>query len=216
MFYEIEDKSLSRTILKTRRKILEASFRLFCTNGILKTTMVDIAGEVEVTRRTLYNHYNTKEEIALLLHRLMIEDMLSGCELRLEPHEVTKAGIMHCLSVLYHTITGDRDRMTFLVLFDQYAGENPELFDLDDLFVEYLLENTPITKYLGIIRDDGCFIDETVTPELLARVFFESLIAYIERIDFRDSSYEQEGFRRESGFPVLSEFLLSSLREGCR
>ena len=93
MFYNIEDKELSRTILRTRRKILEVSYRLFCTDGIFKTTMVDIAREVDVTRRTLYNHFGTKEEIALLLHQLLLNDILDNCNYKLKPEEITKSGI---------------------------------------------------------------------------------------------------------------------------
>jgi len=77
MFYRIEDKRLTKTVLRTRWKILENSFRLFSTEGIFKTTMVDISQETGITRRTLYNHYNSKEEIAFVLHKLLWDDLLS-------------------------------------------------------------------------------------------------------------------------------------------
>lgn len=215
MFYDIEDRNLSRTILKTRRKILGTSYRLFSTNGILRTTMVQIAGEVKITRRTLYNHFGTREEIAQLLHRLMIEDILSDCDTMYNPGIVSKDRIYKCLAELFNAITSDRAKLNFLVYFDQYAGESPGLFDDETLFADYLMAHTPLIKYLTVLKERGCLVDSGASPELLARVLFEGMIAYMERFNFRENSYSEEGFTFDRGFTILSQLLLSSIKEEC-
>lgn len=49
--------------LRTRNKIIEVARELFATNNFLKTTMNTIAEKAEMSRRTLYMHFQSKEEI---------------------------------------------------------------------------------------------------------------------------------------------------------
>ncbi|MBN2655618.1 MAG: TetR family transcriptional regulator [Spirochaetales bacterium] len=211
MFYHIEDKALSRTILKTRRRILETSFGLFARNGIFKTTMVDIADAVGLTRRTLYNHYDTKEDLAVLLHKLLLGDVLDNCNYKLEPEEMDREGIKHCLVSLYDYISKDQDRLSFTVYFDQYARERNDLIGEENLFVNYLLANTQIIDYFSHLKKRGVFRDETVSPELMAKICFESLIAYMERISFRSEAHKEQGIVRYHDFVLLIDKLLRGI-----
>ncbi|MBE6333323.1 MAG: TetR/AcrR family transcriptional regulator [Bacteroidales bacterium] len=52
----------SKTV-RTRNKIIEVARELFATNNFLKTTMNTIAEKAEMSRRTLYMHFQSKEEI---------------------------------------------------------------------------------------------------------------------------------------------------------
>ncbi len=52
----------SKTI-RTRNKIIEVAKELFATNNFLKTTMNTIAERAEMSRRTLYMHFQSKDEI---------------------------------------------------------------------------------------------------------------------------------------------------------
>lgn len=213
MFYQIEDERLSRTILKTRHRILEASFRLFAEEGIFKTTMVDIAVKVGLTRRTLYNHFGTKEEIAILLHRLLLEDVIQNCNYELTPEEMTSIGMRHCLLSLYKYLTEDQDRLAFTVYFDQYAREKNDLIGEQNCFVNYLQNNTRIIHYLVVLKDKNLFVNDTVSPELMAKVCFESLIAYMEKVNFREEAYREQGFPTNFGdFELLVDRFLRGIK----
>jgi AcrR family transcriptional regulator len=207
MFYEIEDESLTRTILKTRRKILENSFRLFSTDGIFKTTMVEISNETGITRRTLYNHYSTKEEIALILHNLLWDDLLSRTGQ--EQGEKTLGFLKDSLHNLYRELKDGNGKLQFIVRFDQFAQENHENFKEEDHIVNYLMNNSPLLEYLREFKRRGYFRDDSISPELLAKVCFESFIAYIERISFRESTYIEEGSYFDSDFELFISTLLS-------
>jgi len=214
MFYQIEDKTLSRTILKTRRRILDTSFRLFARDGIALTTMVDIAQAVGLTRRTLYNHYDTKEEIALLLHHYLLDHVLENCSHSMNPEEMNRDGIRRCLETLYTSLTEDRDRLTFIVYFDQYFRERNDLLEEENRFVNYLIKHTGIKKALASMRDRGDFHDPAMKPELVTKVCFESLIAYMERICFREEAYREHGFVRSHDFMLLVDRLLAGIEGG--
>lgn len=206
-FYQIEDKSLTRTILKTRRKILDNAYRLFSTEGIFNTTMVDISNETGITRRTLYNHYITKEEIALTLHKLLIDEMLLGTGR--EGDEKTLNFLKNSLYSIFEELIHSNGKSHFLVHFDQYARENRELFDESSYFVPYLMKHSPLLEYLIFFKKRGHFLDDSIIPEMMCRVCFESFIAFLERINYQESSNED----KESDFDLYINTMLKFISE---
>lgn len=59
----------------TGQIIREAALELFCSQGIERTDMAQIAERAEVSRRTLYLHYKDKEELAARLYVENLERM---------------------------------------------------------------------------------------------------------------------------------------------
>jgi len=52
-----------RKTLRTRQEILDAARELFDKNPYDDVTMDDIAEQADLSRATLYNHFNSKEDI---------------------------------------------------------------------------------------------------------------------------------------------------------
>jgi len=61
------------TLHKKRVRILQVAYNLFLKQGIDGTTMLQIAQNAEITRRTLYNYYENKDLIAEDLQLLTLE-----------------------------------------------------------------------------------------------------------------------------------------------
>ena len=57
----------------TRNEIYEAAVFLFGKQGLTKTTMAQIAEKAEVSRRTVYRHFPSKDDIAFELPRQWLE-----------------------------------------------------------------------------------------------------------------------------------------------
>lgn len=51
------------TLLITKEKIISVAQKLFIETSFYRTTMKDIARAAKVSRRTLYTHFNSKEDI---------------------------------------------------------------------------------------------------------------------------------------------------------
>jgi AcrR family transcriptional regulator len=64
----------------TRAAILDAADRLLATRGFKKLTMDEIAGEAEVSRRTIYMYFPSKEEVRLC----SIDRIVEGIRRRLQ------------------------------------------------------------------------------------------------------------------------------------
>lgn len=56
-----------RTIAFNRRNILDAADKLFCKNGVDKTTMEQIATEAGYSKPTLYSYFKDKDEVYFAL-----------------------------------------------------------------------------------------------------------------------------------------------------
>jgi AcrR family transcriptional regulator len=52
-----------RSAEQTRGRILEAAYKLFRRQGYNRVTMDDIAEAAELTKRTLYHHFNSKDQL---------------------------------------------------------------------------------------------------------------------------------------------------------
>jgi AcrR family transcriptional regulator len=56
-------EKMSRTTERSREKILEAGFRLFFREGYARVSMEMIAAQAGMTKRTLYNHFDSKDQL---------------------------------------------------------------------------------------------------------------------------------------------------------
>jgi AcrR family transcriptional regulator len=62
---------MKRNPVATRARILEAAYALFYRKGFQRTSLDDIARKADVTKRTLYYHVSSKDELAgaMLAHQ---------------------------------------------------------------------------------------------------------------------------------------------------
>jgi AcrR family transcriptional regulator len=71
-------KKQSKTLLKHRLEILEAAHSIFLELGIGKTTIREIAHKVKMTKRTIFNYFETKDILAEELQIHLIRKMSSS------------------------------------------------------------------------------------------------------------------------------------------
>ena len=54
---------MPRSADQTRNRILEGAYKLFRRKGYSRVTMDDIAAKASLTKRTLYHHFSSKDEL---------------------------------------------------------------------------------------------------------------------------------------------------------
>jgi AcrR family transcriptional regulator len=54
---------MPRSAQPTRKRILEGAYKLFRRQGYSRVTMDDIAAEARLTKRTLYHHFTSKDQL---------------------------------------------------------------------------------------------------------------------------------------------------------
>ena len=54
---------MRRSRLQTRQRILDAAYGLFWRQGFLRVSMDDIAARANITKRALYQHFVSKDDL---------------------------------------------------------------------------------------------------------------------------------------------------------
>jgi len=109
----------SRTNQKQRKHILKTSMQLMQAQGINGTTMVEIAKAADITRRTVYNYYDTKEEIAADIQIIALEELSWLKVQRADKSSVTQKGLEDYAEYL---LKEKKDFLTFSAIYDFYMA----------------------------------------------------------------------------------------------
>jgi AcrR family transcriptional regulator len=81
---------------KTRCALIESAFALFKCKGFEATTIDEIADAVDISPRTFFRYFGSKEEVALSLVDQQIAEMMRQLESR-PPHEPVLVALRHAV-----------------------------------------------------------------------------------------------------------------------
>ena len=170
---ELLGYSDSRTNTRKRIQILSAARSLFFEECVDQTTMYLIAERAGVTRRTVYNYYDSKEKIAVDLQILAMEEM--GF------HDLWTDSCLNIGEEKLFTFARDLlvthiDQMNFISCFDFFFSEGYP----DSRYIEYLTRKAGERKVaLGIPDSDPIEEHPVYGP---ANFTLHLLTAYIQRL----------------------------------
>ena len=77
---EVVRRRKEREKQQRAQSILDAATKVFLAKGYTKTTMDDIALAAEITKPTIYQYFDTKEQLYFTLMDPFIEELASGTE----------------------------------------------------------------------------------------------------------------------------------------
>jgi AcrR family transcriptional regulator len=79
---------MRRSRLQTRRRILDAAYGLFWRQGFLRVSMDDIAARANITKRALYQHFVSKDDLIKSALAHTSEFALSRLHQFKRPHDI--------------------------------------------------------------------------------------------------------------------------------
>lgn len=161
----------SRTNTKKRKQILKSAQGLFLRNGIDGTSMMMIAYASDVTRRTVYNYYDSKDDIAVDLQILNMEKMDWFGKFIYDMEYITTEALMELSEEI---LLKHRTSLRFIRCFDNYFTQgNPSTAYKNFLHKRY----TKTAEEMNLI--------ETKEQSRLRAVFNSILISYLQRMMYR-------------------------------
>ncbi len=139
-----------------RSAIIEAAERLFLSQGFETTTMEQIANEAEYSKGTLYNYYNSKEELYIAIGSKAYNLIIDYTK---EFTEKEVPGIKQLMAVGYAFYDFTKKYPNYASLFHNIAINLPDMAskpkkELSDIEKEYLnLSNTYRDIFVEILND---------------------------------------------------------------
>ena len=201
----------SRTKRRNRERILEAARKLFLEQGIYGTTMIDIAAEAGVERRTLYNYYENMEILAMELQvqYLMalqdawvdVDDSQSGFE---QARALLTSYCDYCIT--------NPDLVNYTVQFDHYFRQSYENEDYERFVKEYISGSNVFTLALKKGVADGSIFVDPHSIDKVSVTIVQSVMGLAQRIIFREPIYQMEyGYGKED-IRYMVDILLFGLK----
>jgi AcrR family transcriptional regulator len=99
-----------RKKLRTRAELTDAAFRLFSDRGFDETTIEDIVGEVEVSPRTFFRYFDSKEDVVIGFFDDMGRQLRSALAAR-PPEEPPYTAVREAVRSLVDVYLDQRDRV---------------------------------------------------------------------------------------------------------
>ena len=150
---------------KTKRKIFEASMKLFAEKGYDATSIEEITSTVGVAKGTLYYHFSSKEEIFNFLVEEGVKLLKNSIEIKTQKLEKTMDKLKAIVLIEIKIMAKYEDFMT--ILLSQIWGNEPRNIACKKYVLEYI-------KIVEKIVDEGIKKGEVIQgdAELIATEIF--------------------------------------------
>ena len=176
---------MDRRILKTRKTIMDAFFRLIVKHDYSKITVKDIIDEANVGRSTFYDHFETKDDVLITYSKELFEHIFNP-EMNIEAHCFIDSSTLDkkITHILYHLLENkevikgifrSEGSTIFISYFRKYINKFASFFKEEIKGVPYeFIENHIFGSFIEMVRywvNNG-FIE---SPEELADYYFKLL-----------------------------------------
>lgn len=116
----------SRFKTKQRNYILNTAYRLFVEKGIENVTMQEIALVCDIERRSLYNYYNDKDQLAFDIAKCFFSAIEEISAIKDRTFENKFEEIKALVYAFYEFAIHDPDAIKFSLHYDHYFGHREE------------------------------------------------------------------------------------------
>lgn len=167
---------------RRRSALIAAARELFLEHGVDHVTIDDIADRCDVTRRTVYRYFATRDEVALAVE----VDVLRRWAAWLHRHSATWHGTgIDRLRAAFADVERRVDAVADEVRFTRVFDARPAVDDTSELGGQFRAVirdlHTPIVEILYAGRADGS-LTLTVSPELTASTLTNAYLGLAQRV----------------------------------
>lgn len=197
---------LATPTVSTRQRLLDAAATLFLTQGYSKVTMADIATELGISKKTIYQEFSSKEELLLAALDAFFAEIQAQLDAVLtDPTLAFPERLRRVLATVGRRVGGIQGR----ALQDLRRTAPRGWRHLETLRRQVIL--TQLTRLLDTGRAAGM-----VRPDLQPEVLVLMLLALIERVASPDTLAEAPVPTAEVFHTVSTVFFEGVLTDAAR
>jgi AcrR family transcriptional regulator len=183
----------SKTREKQRENILSAAEYCFTRQGIALTTISDITKKAGIYRRTIYNYFTSKEEIASEIYHRYSEQELS---FYLSPEDTGFQYLENVLTDWMSRMAEFRPYILFAIQFEYHFHNTGNERKILESGINFKIVNL-LRNILSKGMKDGSLILPDGDFEMIVHSLLHTLMGYLLRVIHRE-----EVFKMESGFTM--------------
>ncbi|GAB2750670.1 TetR family transcriptional regulator [Streptomyces bullii] len=154
---------------RTRDTLLRAALELFTTRGYEETTVDDIAAAADVSQRTFFRYFASKEEVAFFVPRLAESHIVAAVRAR-PPGEAPLEALRRAVLESWDTINEAVER---IVPIDLHMRVYRVIESTPALLAAHLRRSAELEEQLaGIVAErEGLDVDADPRPRILVACF---------------------------------------------
>ena len=157
-----EKNRVQKRAKRTRKKLKDAALDVFSEQSIDATTVEDITEKADVGKGTLYQHFEDKEEIVVMLIEEAVDHLIKRIRAYDPAPETLEDMLEHLLNAHYEFSVDAAEE--FLLLFQGKVLLRLQSDTLDEL-------EEPYMRYLGEIEDQvSAYLSPRIDPLKVRRL----------------------------------------------
>ncbi len=203
----------SKTKKIKRSEIIEKAKNLFIKEGIHPVRMSDISNEVDITVRTLYYYYKNKDDLAIDIQIIEMNNLLGKTTFQYQKDKTGYENLELMLNNLLTQFLSNQKSIKYITAFDYYFYNGYP----HDKYSDFLNENMAFYDFKNLIEKgilDGTIIDTKEDSKILMDTIFQSFFAYTQKIIYREKSFIEAGHKNERGdLQIFLNMVLRSLKK---
>ncbi len=194
----------SRLKSKQRNYILSIAYDLFVKKGIESVTMQEIASACDIERRSLYNYYNDKDQIAFDIAKCFLLSIEKISAIKDKTFENKFLEIKELVHAFYDYAISDPDAIKFSLHFDHYFGDREE-------YTSYLRKAVDNILHVALIKEG--IEDGSINPSFkgneknICFVIQGAMLSFAQRAIFKTTLEEAK-----VNLKLLLDVFLSSIK----
>lgn len=142
---------MTRSELK-HQAILDAAKEAFQEHGVQGTSMDMLAAKAEVSKRTVYNHFSSKEELVIELTSKLWQQAMQQIDIAYDANTDLRSQLLALVEAEIEVFTKQEYLDLFRVAFGHYFYQ-PE--DLQREMAKYSIQETALARWLQAAQKDG-------------------------------------------------------------
>jgi len=188
-------KNESRTKRSKRQALLTKAEEIFRVQGIASTSMINIAKETGVERRTLYNYYNNKEEMAIDIQIEYLRNYGATVEFKIDNDIDYTLQLEQYCEAYVKRFLNNKNYIIFITQFDYYfrhSSSDEHLERYHQIMKNRNITDNPAMKIIALICEQK---DILLSDEMLKKFFFtlhHCILGVAQRVIFRESVFIEE------------------------
>ncbi|MDI6453653.1 TetR/AcrR family transcriptional regulator [Peloplasma aerotolerans] len=198
---------------KNRRIIIDKARDLFISEGIHSPTMKDIASAAGISLRSVYNYYQTKDDLAIDIQIVTMEIIKYSFSNYTYNQNITAfQNLENVIEKIFNDLLNNQKAVKYITAFDYYFYNSYP----DNRYNIYLnsikSSNIPMEIVEHALLDKSIYFPKNQAMLTLITIF-QSLLAYAQKIIYREKVMLTEDISGKGDLSIFKELILRGIKQ---